>query len=52
VRIANATHFVHYERARHVVHQLAVNWLRRGEVSGATRAEVSVDWDGNVRVLA
>jgi pimeloyl-ACP methyl ester carboxylesterase len=52
VRIANATHFVQYERARHVVHQLAVNWLRRGEVSGATRAEVSVDWDGNVRVLA
>ena len=51
VKIVNATHFVQYERGRHVVHALAENWLRRGEVSGATRAETGIDWEGNIRPL-
>jgi pimeloyl-ACP methyl ester carboxylesterase len=51
VRIADATHFVQYERGRHAVHQLTENWLRRGELSGATRAELSVDWDGKTGAL-
>ena len=51
VKIGNATHFVQYERGRHVVHRLTENWLRRGEVSGATRAEIGVDWDGKFQPL-
>ncbi|HXV10855.1 MAG TPA: alpha/beta fold hydrolase [Burkholderiales bacterium] len=51
VKISNATHFVQYERARHVVHQLTENWLRRGEVPGATRPELAIDWEGKLRPL-
>lgn len=51
VKIENATHFVQYERARHVVHQLSESWLRRSEVPGATRAELGVDWNGRIRPL-
>ena len=49
VKICNATHFVHHERGRHVVHKLTEEWLRKGRIEGETRAEFSADWEGRLR---
>ena len=49
VKIANATHFVQYERGRHVVHHLTARWLREARVEGETRAEFEADWKGKLR---
>jgi pimeloyl-ACP methyl ester carboxylesterase len=46
-----ASHFAHYERGRHVVHQLAEAWLRTGKAGGATAGEFSADWDGKVTAI-
>jgi len=52
VKIDGASHFVQYERGRHVVHKLTEEWLRSGSVGGETRAEFATDWDGRLRQLA
>lgn len=52
VKIAGASHFVQYERGRHVVHRLTEEWLGRGAVGGATRAEFCADWDGRLQPIA
>lgn len=51
VRIDGASHFVQYERGRHVVHRLSQEWLRNGSIADATRAEFASDWDGKLRPL-
>ncbi len=46
-----ASHFAHYERGRHAVHQLAEEWLRTGKAGGATAGEFAADWEGKVTAL-
>ena len=52
VRISNATHFVQYERGRHVVHDLTQKWLATGSIGGEACAEFAADWDGGLRRIA
>ena len=51
VKIDGASHFVQYERGRHVVHRFTEEWLRTGCIEGETRAEFGTDWDGTLRRL-
>lgn len=51
VRIEGASHFVQYERGRHVVHRLAEEWLRRGAIGGNADGQSSADWDGNIHPI-
>jgi pimeloyl-ACP methyl ester carboxylesterase len=51
VKIANATHFVQYERGRHVVHRFTEEWLRTGRIGNTARGEFRSDWDGKLRRL-
>ena len=51
VRIDGASHFVQYERGRHVVHWLTQEWLRNGRVAGESHAEFAADWGGMLRRL-
>jgi pimeloyl-ACP methyl ester carboxylesterase len=51
VKIEGASHFVQYERGRHVVHQFAEEWLKNGRISGATGGEFTADWDSKLRRL-
>lgn len=51
VRIDGGSHFVQYERGRHVVHRFAEEWLKSGSIGGEARAEFRTDWDGRLRRL-
>ena len=51
VKIDGASHFLQYERGRHVVHSLAEEWLRSGSIEGETLAEFGTDWEGRRRRL-
>lgn len=52
VKMQGASHFITYERGRHAVHKFAEEWLRTGKLGGATRAEFSSDWDGNLTPIS
>ena len=49
VKIANATHFVQYERGRHIVHKLTESWLRDRQIEGERCAEFVAEWGGKLR---
>lgn len=51
VKIEGASHFVQYERGRHVVHRFTEEWLKSGCIADTTRAEFAADWDGKLRRL-
>jgi len=51
VKIANATHFVQYERGRHVLHELTESWLRNGRIGAETHGEFAADWEGKLKRL-
>lgn len=51
VKIDGASHFVQYERGRHVVHRFTEEWLKSGCIEGEARAEFRTDWDGRLQRL-
>lgn len=46
VRVASASHFMAWEKQRHVLHAASLEWLSRGTVQGKTRGGFRVDWNG------
>jgi pimeloyl-ACP methyl ester carboxylesterase len=51
VKVACASHFMQYERARHVLHRATREWLQSGTVEGMTRGELLADRDGGLQPL-
>lgn len=51
IRLACASHFMQYERARHVLYRATCEWLRDASVAGETRAELQSDRDGGLQPL-
>ena len=51
IKVACASHFMSYERARHVLHRAAREWLQSGTIEGATQAELYADRDGRLQPL-
>lgn len=48
---ADASHFMQYERARHVLHRATREWLQSGAIEGMTHAELFADFDGRLQPL-
>jgi pimeloyl-ACP methyl ester carboxylesterase len=48
MRIACASHFVSFERGRHLLYRATQEWLARGTVDGAQRGEFAGDVQGRV----
>ena len=51
IKVACASHFMSYERARHVLHRTAREWLQSGTIEGMTQAEFYADRDGRLEPL-
>lgn len=51
IKVGCASHFMSYERARHVLHRAAREWLQSGTIEGATQAEFYADRDGRLQPL-
>jgi pimeloyl-ACP methyl ester carboxylesterase len=51
VKIACASHFLQFERARYALHRISRDWLQKSEVSGFDRGELYADAHGNIRKL-
>ena len=43
IRVACASHFVQFERARHLLYRATASWLKTGTVEGAERGEFAAD---------
>jgi len=52
IRIACASHFVGFERGRHLLYRATLGWLADGAVDGAERGEFSADVEGRVSPAA
>jgi len=48
IRIACASHFVSFERGRHLLYRAAREWLANAAVDGAQRGEFLADVDGRL----
>jgi pimeloyl-ACP methyl ester carboxylesterase len=48
IRVACASHFVSFERGRHLLYRATHEWLSRGTVDGAERGEFAGDVDGGI----
>ncbi|HZM45801.1 MAG TPA: alpha/beta fold hydrolase [Burkholderiales bacterium] len=48
IRIACASHFVSFERGRHLLYRATQEWLARGAVDGAQRGEFLADVEGRL----
>lgn len=46
LRVASATHFMAWERQRHVLHAASLEWLDTGRINGRTTGGFRVDWQG------
>lgn len=51
VKIACASHFVGFERGRHLLHRATTEWLARGTLDGHERGEFFGDVDGSIGPL-
>lgn len=47
LRVASATHFMAWERQRHVLHAASLEWLFTGRINGQTTGGFKADWQGN-----
>jgi pimeloyl-ACP methyl ester carboxylesterase len=52
IKLECASHFVPYERGRHVMKRAAIEWFRHASIDGAPRAELYADPDGKLHELA
>ena len=48
IRVECASHFVSFERGRHLLYRAANEWLARGTVDGAERGEFVGDGEGRI----
>ena len=46
--IACGTHFINWERHRHVLHKASLDWLKNGSVGGQTSGRLRSDENGNI----
>jgi hypothetical protein len=46
IRVAGASHFMQFERARWLLYRATVQWLSSGAVDGATAGEFAADVKG------
>ena len=51
IRVACASHFMQFERGRHVLHRATIEWLATGAIDGATRTELQADEEGKLTTL-
>jgi hypothetical protein len=51
VKIACASHFLQFERARYVLHRITRDWLQKSAVAGFDHGALYADRDGNIREL-
>jgi pimeloyl-ACP methyl ester carboxylesterase len=51
IKVACASHFMQYERGRHLLHRAAAEWLASGTIEGHTNAELHADAHGRLRPL-
>ena len=51
IKVACASHFIQYERGRHVLHRATREWLETGAIEGARSAELHADADGKLEKL-
>ena len=48
IRVACASHFMQFERGRHLLYRATESWLKSGEVEGAQRGELAADAGGKL----
>ena len=48
IKVACASHFMQFERGRHLLYRATVSWLKNGAVNGAGRGEFAADARGNM----
>ena len=46
IRVESASHFMAWEKQRHVLHAASLEWLDKGTVQGQGRGGFRVDWNG------
>lgn len=51
IRVGCASHFMQYERVRHVLHRATLDWLAGATIEGQTRAALRSDADGRLHPL-
>jgi pimeloyl-ACP methyl ester carboxylesterase len=49
IRVACASHFMQFERGRHLLYRATESWLKNGHVNGAGRGELVADARGELR---
>lgn len=52
INVACASHFMVWEKQRHVLHATSIEWLTRGRVRAVSRGEFRVEEDGSYKVIA
>ena len=52
IKVACASHFMQYERGRHLLHRATQEWLASGTIEGRTSAELCADAEGKLMALA
>jgi pimeloyl-ACP methyl ester carboxylesterase len=52
IKVACASHFMQYERGRHLLHRATCEWLASGTIEGKTCAELCAGPDGGLQPLA
>jgi pimeloyl-ACP methyl ester carboxylesterase len=48
IKVACASHFMQFERGRHLLYRATESWLRTGTVNGESRGEFAADARGNL----
>ncbi|MGZ8269461.1 MAG: alpha/beta hydrolase [Burkholderiales bacterium] len=48
IRVACASHFMQFERGRHLLYSATQSWLKHGKVEGAERGEFTADAQGRL----
>lgn len=48
IKVACASHFMQFERGRHLLYRATESWLKNGTVDGAERGEFAADVRGNI----
>ena len=51
IKVACASHFIQYERGRHILQRALREWLETGAIDGARRAELYADGEGKLGAL-
>jgi pimeloyl-ACP methyl ester carboxylesterase len=52
IKVACASHFMQFERGRHLLYRATESWLKGGEVEGAKSGEFAADANGRISPAA